>query len=484
MKKKYFIFRTILFAMFLITLSISCKREPEVIGSKATLASFTYVVSNNNLIPCNVAFTNTSNSATSYSWNFGNGQTSTEENPGVVNYTETGDYIVTLTATDANNPDPLTNQSVATTTIVIVALPTAASFNTAVSHNYFAPCTVTITNTSIDAANYSWDFGDGTTSILKDPPAVIYSIPGTYTISLTANNPLNHDTLTNKSETTVQIVVKDPIQWVCFFADHASDKIKYAVVDGNAPIVYDFIMNPLSSIYGMDIDTINNKVYFSDHSTKAIYVANCDGTGFQHLLDTDPFAIDGPYAVKVIGSKVYWSMALGIYSADLDGSNPAKSIDLSGIGFPEMPLDMDYDPVGDKIYLVNDKTTYSGGVWSIDLNGTNPTEIVTSVAGTSCEIDVANKKIYYTLFTDPINTDGLYWADLNGINISNIGKIGTSATYGIADYSVGGNLFWGFRASDNGADGKIIKSALNGSSPIDWITGINPYAISILKVKL
>jgi PKD repeat protein len=66
-----------------------------VINSEPT-ALFSY-----NANGANVSFINNSVNATSYSWNFGDGNTSTAVNP-THTYDENGSYIVTLTA---NNPD-------------------------------------------------------------------------------------------------------------------------------------------------------------------------------------------------------------------------------------------------------------------------------------------------------------------------------------------------------------------------------------------
>ncbi|MDX2249401.1 MAG: PKD domain-containing protein [Bacteroidia bacterium] len=49
-----------------------------------------------------------------------------------------------------------------------------------------APCTLTFTNTSQNAASYLWDFGDGNTST-GDSPTHQYESAGTYTVTLTAN---------------------------------------------------------------------------------------------------------------------------------------------------------------------------------------------------------------------------------------------------------------------------------------------------------
>lgn len=48
--------------------------------------------------------------------------------------------------------------------------------------------TTTFTNTSIEGSTYLWDFDDGTTSTVANPPAKTYSTPGTYLITLTATS--------------------------------------------------------------------------------------------------------------------------------------------------------------------------------------------------------------------------------------------------------------------------------------------------------
>jgi len=48
--------------------------------------------------------------------------------------------------------------------------------------------TTSFTNSSLTATSYLWDFGDGTTSTLQNPPQKTYSTPGTYLVSLTVNS--------------------------------------------------------------------------------------------------------------------------------------------------------------------------------------------------------------------------------------------------------------------------------------------------------
>lgn len=50
-----------------------------------------------------------------------------------------------------------------------------------------APGVITFINTSENADTYVWDFGDGTTSIIKDPVKT-YTQTGEYVVNLTAKN--------------------------------------------------------------------------------------------------------------------------------------------------------------------------------------------------------------------------------------------------------------------------------------------------------
>lgn len=58
-----------------------------------------------------IRFNNTSERATTYLWSFGNGETSTEENP-AVRYFQSGDYNVVLTATDDKGKSKTLTQTI------------------------------------------------------------------------------------------------------------------------------------------------------------------------------------------------------------------------------------------------------------------------------------------------------------------------------------------------------------------------------------
>ena len=85
------------------------------IPSAQPTAGFTYVKDGNT-----VTFTNTSSNATMYSWDFGDGNTSMEENP-VHTYTGDGDYTVTLTASDDNAQSDQTSDVISISSAVFTA---------------------------------------------------------------------------------------------------------------------------------------------------------------------------------------------------------------------------------------------------------------------------------------------------------------------------------------------------------------------------
>lgn len=54
--------------------------------------------------------------------------------------------------------------------------------------NLDAPVTVSFKSNSINATEFSWDFGDGNTSTLENPTNT-YTVAGTYEVNLTVRNP-------------------------------------------------------------------------------------------------------------------------------------------------------------------------------------------------------------------------------------------------------------------------------------------------------
>ncbi len=143
--------------------------------------------------PLNVSFSDLStNSPTSWAWNFGDGHTSNAQNPSHT-YTSAGDYTVTLTVSNNDGQD----SEVKTNYISVAAggtAPTAAFSGTPTSGT--VPLDVSFSDASTDnPTSWSWDFGDGNTSTAQNPTHT-YTAAGTYTVSLTVSNAYGNDTET------------------------------------------------------------------------------------------------------------------------------------------------------------------------------------------------------------------------------------------------------------------------------------------------
>jgi PKD repeat protein len=111
----------------------------------------------------------------SYSWKFGDGKTSTVEDPSHT-YSGPGTYVVNLTTTK----DGCSNKCEGSVTVK--PLPDCSwTSNSPVCNG-----TAVIFNGPSEMESYSWDFGDGKTSTLEDPSHT-YSAPGTYTVKLTVS---------------------------------------------------------------------------------------------------------------------------------------------------------------------------------------------------------------------------------------------------------------------------------------------------------
>lgn len=164
--------------------------SPEVIAVSG-VPSVSFTTSPNPPISCtaplDVTFNNTTNPAgLTFEWDFGNGQTSSETNPGTITYTTEGSFTATLTATDNIGCSRTITRN------INIGNPVAS---------FEVPDTVCvgqpfiIENESTIGA-YNWDLGNGETSTAGSP-TVAYDTPGlkTITLNVTAAGGCTGDTM-------------------------------------------------------------------------------------------------------------------------------------------------------------------------------------------------------------------------------------------------------------------------------------------------
>ena len=169
-----------------------------------------------------VSFTDkTLNSPTSWSWNFGDGVTGTDQNPSH-SYLVKGIYAVTLTTTNNNGMD--TEKKV---NYITVGVAPVADFITEIPLYQQGTRTQFVRFIDTSAGNptsWFWDFGDGQNSSEQNPPLHFYNKDGAYTVSLTVTNAFGENTRTK----TNLIMVREGPQ-VDFKADRTQVSVNQYV---------------------------------------------------------------------------------------------------------------------------------------------------------------------------------------------------------------------------------------------------------------
>lgn len=135
----------------------------------------------NGCAPFTLTFQNESEMATEYDWDFGDGASSTLENPEHT-YDDPGTYTVTLIATDPEACHPTD-----TTTLTVEVYEIPEPFITIGPDSISIYGVATFTDYTENAVSWLWDFGDGGTSTQQNPNHQ-YAEPGDYTVCLTVTN--------------------------------------------------------------------------------------------------------------------------------------------------------------------------------------------------------------------------------------------------------------------------------------------------------
>jgi len=136
-------------------------------------------------------FTDRSQNAISFNWDFGDGTNSIEKNP-IHTYSTAGIYTVNLTVSNENGINSkLATINVSEKTVSILPV---ANFTANATSGYY-PLSVQFTDLSENAVSFKWDFGDGANSI-EENPIHTYSTAGKYNVTLMVMNETGNNTLT------------------------------------------------------------------------------------------------------------------------------------------------------------------------------------------------------------------------------------------------------------------------------------------------
>jgi len=130
--------------------------------------------------PLLVNFTNVSQAAVAFSWNFGNGNSSILQHPSTT-FTQPGSYTVSLICISQNG---LRDTSYRT---IFVSPKPVADFTTQSDSGCSNANAIPFNNTSAGGIAWIWDFGDGTSSSASSPTHT-YAASGVYPVKLIAVN--------------------------------------------------------------------------------------------------------------------------------------------------------------------------------------------------------------------------------------------------------------------------------------------------------
>lgn len=126
--------------------------------------------------PCTITLINVSSNATSYLWNFGDGNTSTQFSP-THTYNTAGSYLLQLTATGSTGSKSVCK---------LVSIEAVSPNNKSGFSYFFDKCSGTPVGASFKtinplSTNVKWDFDNGISSLNRDP-IIQFLFPGDYTI--------------------------------------------------------------------------------------------------------------------------------------------------------------------------------------------------------------------------------------------------------------------------------------------------------------
>jgi len=163
-------------------------------GSNPPVANFRVDRTAGN-VPLPVQFTDLSTGEVSaWSWNFGDGSFSSAQNP-LHSYLADGVYTVTLTASGPGGSNVISKLDLITANV-----PNAAFDVDFVANLTTGPAPLTVRFRAVNVVGRAligtFDFGDGTTGTVSagnGRVTHVYGTPGTYTVTLTANDGVNED---------------------------------------------------------------------------------------------------------------------------------------------------------------------------------------------------------------------------------------------------------------------------------------------------
>ena len=333
-----------LLALVVVTLLFnSCAKDDFPVPAASTVSNFTFTIDNDGYIPAKATFTNKSIIPTTvgkayYTWNFGDGDRSTDENP-VHTFVDPGTFTVKLTV----KTDLSLEISESTQTIAVID-PNASGTVTYFTDgslvykgflNSSAPAFTALPigpfsasyGMAIDTLNsklYISDSGDG----------IIYRY-----------DTETGDVITFRSGLSGPDGLAIDFKAGMLYWD-TDDGIQRTSLSSTTPTdVEDFVTGQDNDPEGVSIDATNNKLYWINYNG-GVWSVNLDGTAKTELLPTPEGG-----STLVVGNKLYFdyyeaSGDIQLKSTDLNGGNMSTIT----TGITKYVFGLGYDSTNKKIY--------------------------------------------------------------------------------------------------------------------------------------
>jgi YVTN family beta-propeller protein len=380
----------------LISISMLIIGGSDDVDQQFPLANFS-----SNVAGLSVKFTDQSENATRWKWDFGDGTGSIEQNPAHI-YSAAGNYAVSLTASNKKSTDSMSvTLNVSGSQVpnpdksllpLTKSLSPLANFASNVTRGY-APLSVQFTDTSGNAAEWTWDFGDGNGSNEQNPVHT-YHEAGNYTVRLTVRNAdgtgsktstinvfqrLVYAYVTNSGDNTVSVI------------DTATNTVTAAVAAGNSP-------------YEISASPAGTEVYVANWGSGTVSVIDTSENNVTATLDTG--ASPGGVAVSPDGTAVYVTNT-GSIEAPGNSVYVINTLDCSieAVSVGRGPSGVAVTPDGKKVYVSNS----DDGTVSVIDTATNTAASTVNVGNSSWGIAVnpAGTEVYVANLGDTeSNLDG------------------------------------------------------------------------------
>ncbi len=197
---------------------------------------------------------------TNYTWDFGDGTSSTNTFIYDKTYASAGTYTVVLTAVSSTGCIDIATQN------IIVTPSLSAAFTSTL--NSCSNRTVSFTNTSALAINYSWNFGDGSATSSIANPEHLYAADGNYTVTLTINGSMS---------VSHQVVVATTPVVTAIVSTLSSCGNMYQFSNASSGMNLSYAWNFSSGTGPLSNSSTANRYYASETSTTVDLVVTADG---------------------------------------------------------------------------------------------------------------------------------------------------------------------------------------------------------------